>query len=137
MGTRPSLLVRSVVVGVASRQHPKELSWNVLHVYSTLPPLHYYRRRHQRAGRGANHLPQPRELQEAHGYAFFARVLESHIVAPGQHIKEPFQECSSSLLTPSLQHTTVGDIGVLKDMPITHLNLGRCSNLTGEWVKIL
>ena len=57
-------------------------------------------------------------------------------VASGQHIKEPFQECSSSLLTPSLQHTTVGDIGVLKDMPITHLNLGRCYNLTGEWVKI-
>ena len=42
-----------------------------------------------------------------------------------------FQECSSFLLTSSLQHTTVGDIGVFKDMPITHLNLANCYDLTG------
>ena len=57
-------------------------------------------------------------------------------VASRQHFKVPFPECSSFLLTPSLQHTTSGDIGVFKDMPITHLDLGQCEKLTGEWVRI-
>ena len=51
-----------------------------------------------------------------------------------QHIKEPFQECSSFLITPSLQHTTVGDISVFKDMPIKKLDLRGCARLTGEWL---
>ena len=57
-------------------------------------------------------------------------------VAPRQHIKEAFQECSSFLLTPSLQHTTIGDVSVFKDMPIKELELGGCAGLTGEWVRI-
>ena len=35
---------------------------------------------------------------------------------------------------PSLQHTTLGDISVFKDMPIKELSLLDCKKLTGEWV---
>ena len=64
-----------------------------------------------------------------------SKITGAH-VASRQHIEEAFQECSSFLLTPSLQHTTIGDVSVFKDMPIKELNLAGCWKLTGEWVRM-
>ena len=70
------------------------------------------------------------------GTLFLSGCSNLVMLPQGNNFKLAFQECSSFLLTPSLQHTTVGDISVLKDMPITHLYLDYCEDLTGEWVRI-
>ena len=41
------------------------------------------------------------------------------------------KQLSRFLLTPSLQHTTVGDVSVFKDMPIKELSLYQCVNIEG------
>ena len=59
------------------------------------------------------------------------RVSLKYMCCPKATPKRTFQKYSSFLFTPSLHHTTSGNIDVFKDMPITQLNLEYCSQLEG------
>ena len=58
-------------------------------------------------------------------------TLEGKKCGPKATPKRTFQKHSIFLFTPSLHHTTSGNIDVFKDMPITQLILKGCSNLEG------
>ena len=58
-------------------------------------------------------------------------TLEGKKCGPKATPKRTFQKHSSFLFTPSLHHTTSGNIDVFKDMPITQLDLAYCPQLEG------